>query len=476
MRKVMKLTVCVVLIAILTVTLIACSPYKDFASENGENLLKDAIYTDNSGEEIKRLQGQTGIYIDIKLPVAVTLNTLTLIENGDNITDFKLYTVTEDGTPTLFYKQDLIGEYRYCAFESITATRLRIEIVSTKDGGKWRLKKIAGYNIQKKTPDNFRVMGYAVTGNNINYDEMDTEGLRALTQINMIGTLKVNSAGKLRFESEKDGNFYEDEASFAKELNNFRRATEGSGIKIIATILGKDDKDPTMSSGDVHTSAMSHEDDFIAEIQSIIDNYDLDGVALDYEYPHTMKENKVYGKFIEKLRAALPADKLITLAMSVWQFQIGAFPHKALEYVDQIELMAYDAFDENGFHSSFASGCMDIMNKLKAYNMTKYLSKINLGLPFYSRPTDGYAYWGDYSAYVKDLGKYDNLWKNHIDYDGKQMAYQYFNSYQLIYDKTTFAVDNNLGGVMIWHISSDTAYSDDLSLIGAIRDAMAARS
>ena len=51
-----------------------------------------------------------------------------------------------------------------------------------------------------------------------------------------------------------------------------------------------------------------------------------------------------------------------------------------------------------------------------------------------------------------------------------------FNSVQMIKDKTAFANDYGLGGVMVWHYTCDVPYEDDLSLFKAIQTSLNTRN
>ena len=60
--------------------------------------------------------------------------------------------------------------------------------------------------------------------------------------------------------------------------------------------------------------------------------------------------------------------------------------------------------------------------------------------------------------------------------DGKEHPElaNYYNGRQMIYDKTSYAIDCGLGGVMIWHFGTDS-FDPDLSLINEINAAITAR-
>ena len=136
--------------------------------------------------------------------------------------------------------------------------------------------------------------------------------------------------------------------------------------------------------------------------------------------------------------------------------------------------MLYDMFTAHGYHAIFAVTANGVK---KAIDGGFDKSKIDLGVPFYSRPTNKLGYWGDYKQFESSLDRFTNLiYFNDFDHSGSPMtAPQYINSVQMIADKTAFAVDAGLGGIMIWHMSCDLPYDNELSLFRAIYETKQAK-
>ena len=122
------------------------------------------------------------------------------------------------------------------------------------------------------------------------------------------------------------------------------------------------------------------------------------------------------------------------------------------------EMMEFDLFYDNGDHSSFDTAQKGIEKFIDAGFDSKVL---DLGIPFYGRPVDKGEFWYDYSDYSDVLGKYSNK----TEIDGNDV---YFNSFQLVYDKTALAIDYNIGGVMVFRYACDDLNHKDLSLFTAI--------
>ncbi|MEY8331586.1 glycosyl hydrolase family 18 protein [Lachnospiraceae bacterium 47-T17] len=82
--------------------------------------------------------------------------------------------------------------------------------------------------------------------------------------------------------------------------------------------------------------------------------------------------------------------------------------------------------------------------------------KVVLGVPFYARPG-----WADYGTILKAVPGANK--KDHVSYNGMEV---YYNGVGTIKKKARYA-KKNLGGIMIWELTMDTA-SKSKSLLQAI--------
>lgn len=481
MKKSLAFITLIVLFCLLF-SFIGCT-FKDFASEDGENLFKKATLTNANGDKIKASTKQAvGEVINVKLSKATTINTIVLGESKSIITNFELsYKDMTTGEMTTFYKQDLVEDYRYCTFPSINTDTVQIKVTSTRDNKKWNLNKLRAYNIVKTASEDFVVFGYGMTG--YAYDGVDPAIFDTVNHIDIIRSVNFDEQGNLHFASiERDGKTIDGQTVFETELANYRKAIGERDVKIVVTIMN--------NGGDViqmHNSVFTtHKDNFIANVIAFAQKYDIDGVGLDYEYCYDGSDYKKYGNFIKDFQQALPDDIILSLAMSTWQFKTGLFPKNALPYIDMIQLMTYDLFDDYNYHGAFQYSVMDAISEFAFYAGKQYLSKVNLGLPFYARPTGEWtADWIDFNKWAEDLPQYKfgnkvDYWTNIVKSDYQiqpgnpqsQCSEMYFNSPQMIFDKVSFALDNKLGGVMFWHLGCDVPYQDDYSLIRTINRAI----
>ena len=131
----------------------------------------------------------------------------------------------------------------------------------------------------------------------------------------------------------------------------------------------------------------------------------------------------------------------------------------AIVAIDMVELMSYDNWDADGFHSTLALAKNDVREMVR---LGYRLRQIDLDLPFYARPTTREAVWYDYAGY------WDQIDENGLAADEKNGLIVSFNTPELIYEKTKWATQTGLGGVMIWHYACDVPAENDRTLFNAI--------
>ena len=234
---------------------------------------------------------------------------------------------------------------------------------------------------------------------------------------------------------------------------------------------------------------------------AIVGEYDLDGVDIDWEYPGMRGQDNVFRtedkenftlmfaairKELDSLSEATGKRYLLTTAIPCFsRFIEMTEMAKAQEYLDYINLMAYDFYvtgDTAGHHSNlYPSENYDKeQSGDRAYNdYTKAgvaAEKLVLGIPFYgrswymktadhhgiNRPVDSLARGGGYS-FVKDSIATQPGFVRH--WDEKAKAPYLFNAAtnQLVsYDdeesvklKCEYVRDHGMAGVMFWQYASD---------------------
>ena len=305
--------------------------------------------------------------------------------------------------------------------------------------------------------DSFRVSSYVVADYIQDINSLHSEDFDIITDVIVFGTATFDNEGKV----------YIKEASLEKALYNLRTVIGDRDIHMTLNILGPGGhtdstvwEDQMEAQSDEHNKAFASgvlEDNIIA----VLDKYDLDGVHFDYEHPLSTKAWNKFNKFLVSIGKKL-GDRTLGVALCEWNLKLST---NALKYVDTVEVMLYDIYDADGKHSTTET--------VKANSKQIGLSgipfeKVNIGLPFYSRPSDRGAYWYDYISYSNAIDA-DNWYR--CDNTGKDF---WFNTPDVIAEKTDFAIKGGYGGVMIWHYTCDFPSSNEASLLGAIGREVAA--
>lgn len=156
---------------------------------------------------------------------------------------------------------------------------------------------------------------------------------------------------------------------------------------------------------------------------------------------------------------------------------------EAIEKIDLAEVMTYDMFDEDGYHAPFYPCAVTEINALLKKGFQK--EQLDFGVPFYARPTDRAAQWFDYQTEAEKLGWSGNVatgpqqvteWQGGTPVQVTATSPRYYNGCQMIYDKTAYAMDFGLGGMMVWNYAGDLPYENPLSLFRAMETAISQRS
>lgn len=306
-----------------------------------------------------------------------------------------------------------------------------------------------GFLNEKQT--DFRVTSYFVSENIQDSAALHSEDFDIITDAILFGCATFDTEGNVNVEQQK----------LEIALTNLRNAIGERDVGITLNILGPSAKG-SYSTWEEQMEAMSkeHNKAFTSgklgkNIVEVLDKYDFDGVHLDYEYPISDKAWFYFNNFLVALDARL-GDYTLGIAVSNWNINLSI---PAILAVDTVELMMYDFNDAEGRHST----AQDMIARAENTDFKGILlSKVNFGLPFYARPSDMSAYWYGYNGY------YDKLDEEGWYYDENTGKDFWFNTPEVIYEKTDYAINKGYGGVMVWHYSCDLPSTSEKSLTGAI--------
>lgn len=175
----------------------------------------------------------------------------------------------------------------------------------------------------------------------------------------------------------------------------------------------------------------------------------LAGIDIDWEHPKDASEQMAYAELLATIHETFATHGLrLSVTMAAWQ----EIPVEAFQYVDWVQIMAYD---HDGKHSTLENAKSDVERVVKA---GAPINKIVLGLPFYGRSIKDRDRAKSYSELVASQRLTPAL---------DEVDEYYFNGPATIQKKTEYAITSKLAGVMVWEIGQDAP--GDLSLLRVLR-------
>lgn len=447
-----------------------------------ENLVEKASCVTNEGKKSAKgaLKAGAGASLTVTFPQETAVNTVVLEEKGNHILAFKIEALV-DGVYQMIYEQDKVEAYRYCAFPEVKTTGLKLTVLKVREDKTFDLRSMAAYNVKNDASSSTRVTAYVVGDRVYDKKNLDAGHFDTITDVILFGLTSFDEKGAVIFnEVEIDGQKLGGQQVFEQALKNIREISNAkkTPLNIYVNLLGPNPQESTGDwnkdmdlKADIHAKAMvENQEKLISGISDLVLKYQLDGVFFDYEYPIKKSQWTMFGDFLIQLKAKLGTKKLGT-ALAAWGVSLSK---QAIDSIDMVEVMTYDSFDKpDGNHSPFYSCAPQAVDFFVKKGFDR--AKLDLGIPFYARPADGGAFWYDYSSEAHKLGKFGNMATGKAREAEDKCETRFYNGYQMTYDKTAYAVNAGVGGVMVWHYSCDLPADDGLSLFGAIGKAITER-
>lgn len=228
------------------------------------------------------------------------------------------------------------------------------------------------------------------------------------------------------------------------------RAAQDKGVRVLASIAGGSDTGGSAVAAQISAERV---DDYVQSLLDLVERHGLDGIDVDIEGDYV---TATYEPFVAKLRAALPATKSLTAAVSIKNGD--AFSDAALAKYDFINVMAYDycswtevACDQAGLEKT--------QKDLEYWTRKRGLStdRVVLGVPFY-----GWCWGCDTKqtalTYSDILASHPNAATEDWIVDGAMTIS--LNSRATIETKAGWAKEH--GGIMIWELGQDASGADSL--------------
>lgn len=290
---------------------------------------------------------------------------------------------------------------------------------------------ICTFNTYGQAP--FRVIGYMPSwAGNVNQVQYSK-----LTHINYAFLLPTSTGGLQAIDN-------------PAKLQSLVSTAHANNVKVLISVGGWNNGD---DSGFESLAANStYRNNFVTNMINFVNQYGLDGVDIDWEYPDPGASANNYITLMTQLSTEMHnRGKLLTGAI------VGtggaSILSSAFALVDFYNLMAYDY---NNFDHSTYNYATQSVSYWRGRGLPA--SKTVLGVPFYGRPT--------WESYAQLLARGANPYADVFDNVG-------YNGITTIKQKTNLAFDQG-SGVMIWELSQDATGAN--SLLSAIHEVVLTRT
>ncbi len=232
------------------------------------------------------------------------------------------------------------------------------------------------------------------------------------------------------------------------KLSSLVTLGHNNGVKVLLAVGGWNDGND--SAFEALAANAGSRTTFVNALVGAVNQYNLDGVDIDWEYPDPGTSGDNFTALMQQLSTAMHSrGKLLTAAVVSGGGTANGVQPAVFGYVDFLNIMAYDGGSPHANYDwSIASA-----NFWKSRGLPA--NKTVLGVPFYSRP--------NYLTYAQIVAMdAANANRDCITASGAQQCY---NGIPTIKRKTQWAMAN-AGGIMNWELSQDTTGST--SLVSAI--------
>ena len=227
----------------------------------------------------------------------------------------------------------------------------------------------------------------------------------------------------------------------AAALERLTAARRASGCRLLLCVGGGD-----RSEGFVAASA----DD--ASRQRLCDSlvtlcraHEFHGIDFDWEYPEGAQQLRSFAQLLAETKRRLGENSVVSVAQSPWR----DFGKEIYRIVDRVHVMSYN---HRHPQARFEESQRDI-ERMLGYGCPA--DKLVLGVPFYGRNAGGRT------KTFRELVGFGRL-----DPEADILLGYAFNGRATVRAKTRYALEQDLGGIMIWELGQDARESDTSLLRG----------
>lgn len=410
-------------------------------------------------------------YAEIQLAQAATFNTAVIEEVGNQVQYFRLQAYLDEKWVTI-YQSEKIQSMRLCSFDAVTTDRIRLSVDKFRNTDTpAKIKSIRLYQEPARDAKDFEVTAYQRLDGDVPteilakgdaYVKNYARFYDVYSTVIVFGAVRWEENGKLGFGDMS-------EAQFAKEIAALKqiiaqRSNPAHKVKLIITALA----DGTWGDGHngVNVFMEKYWETVADQIIAFVEKYDFDGVDIDWEYPASDSDWQLFDKFIAKIDDGMQngkEERILSAALSSGSLGLSK---ETMNRLDQVQFMAYDGMDADGYQSSLQQA---------EEGMRAFLDngadpgKINIGIAAYGRPINGTPFWASWRD-LQDANYWNN--KYYTVSDSDQIYEGTFCSPALAGDKTAYALLSGAGGVMVFRVACDKTMDDPNSVTRGIENAL----
>ena len=398
----------------------------------------------------------TGEEVRLDLEKEMEIGVVVIGEHGSHCTSFTLYGENEKGERIVLYENDVIDRYLYCAFDPVMIRTLILTVNGSDNGKPVCLREIEAWPPGGVSTD-FRVTVYypLETGSRYFTEHEEDEDFQCdldlITDVIFIGGVRFTRDGGLMYDVE----------TLRRERAALNRAIGKRPVRVWCCILNPQRK-MKLSNRDSAHAIHRHMDRLTEELLHFCEEYRLDGIDFDWEFPWLPYYWRAHSKLLIRLSDALHQQgRMLSSALGPWGVLLN---RRARESLDFVNVMAYDwPKNKRHQHGEFYSCHYFSAGYFLKKGFRK--SQLLLGVPFYGNTCDkGRLIQRGYSSF-----EVRNAAQNRSVLNGRPF---YFNGSHLIYSKSAYTRDLGFAGVMVWCGKDDRPRVSGLSLFDAMTRAL----
>lgn len=208
------------------------------------------------------------------------------------------------------------------------------------------------------------------------------------------------------------------------------------------------------------TASMEKRQNFCEQVLQMCQKYHINGVDVDWEFPHEKSQQEGFVQLIKDLHKTLsPHDLDITVAVGFWRKQ-ARLVASVEPFISRVNLMLYDNYSPFKGQASYTlvkRSCNRFMR------MGIPSEKLLIGVPFYGRHR-----W----KHKRTMAYHDvEHPEESISRKGVYKGY-FFDVPATLNRKIEYIKNTNKGGIMIWELGQDLDTEKDDSLLRYISERM----